>query len=226
LALVHALNEVREEDQALLIQAVEFMQGPLKSAAGLEYTLAEMELICETWLRLEQDDLRSRYARGALKRWPGTPAFVFHRIDAGHNSFAPLSAKDFQALDKAYERAREDGDMRSAHRIGELLHGARPFVRPDQAPFDPFETAGFPQAGGAADVETLLDFLMNKEGPADVEAMKRELGPEGVRRLLEAMLRGQSVTDDLDERLPGVPRPKPRKRTGNKADNKDQFDLF
>ena len=226
LALVHALNDVREEDQARLVQTVDFMGGSLKSAAGLEYTLAEMELICETWLRLDQDDLRAGYARVALKRWPGTPAFVFHRIDAGHNSFAPLSAKDFQALDKAHERAREDGDMRSAHRIGELLHGARPFVRPDQAPFDPFETAGFPEAGGAADVEALLDFLMNKEAPADVEAMKRELGPEGVRRLLEAMLRGQSVADDLDERLPGVPRPKPRKRTGNKADNKDQFDLF
>jgi hypothetical protein len=202
------------------------MHGPLKSAAGLEYTLAEMELICETWLRLEQDDLRSRYARGALKRWPGTPAFVSHRIDAGHDSFAPLSAEDFQALDNAFERAREDGDMRSAHRIGQLLDGGRPFVAPDHAPFDPFETAGLPDLGEAADVGALLDFIINNEGPAEVEAVKRELGPEGVRSLLEAMLRGESVPDDLDDILPGASRPKPRKRTRNKASDKDQFDLF
>jgi tetratricopeptide (TPR) repeat protein len=223
LALVHALNEVRQEDEARLIQAVEFMEGPLKSAANLEYTLPESELICETWLRLEQDDLRSRYAQAALKRWPGTPVFVFHRIDAGHERFDALSSKDYEALDSAYERAREDGDMRSAHRIGELLDESAPFVEPGQAPFD---TAGLLGAGGAEDMEALLDFIMNNEGPPDVEAMKRELGPEGVLGLFEAMLRGQSVPDDLDELLPGALRPKPSKRTRNKPGSKDQFDLF
>jgi tetratricopeptide (TPR) repeat protein len=226
LALVHALNEVRDEDKALLIQAVEFMEGSLKSAARLEYTLPESELICETWLRLEQDDLRSRYARAALKRWPGTPVFVFHWIDAGHRPFDPMSPKDCQALETAFKRAREDGDMRSAHRIGDLLDGSMPFVAPGNAAFNPFGTAGLPGAGEAADMEALLDFLMNNEGPPDVEAMKRELGPEGMLGLLAAMLRGESVPDDLDELLPGASRPKPRKRTRNKARKQDQFDLF
>jgi tetratricopeptide (TPR) repeat protein len=232
LGLVHALNELRDEDEDLVIGAAEFLGTPLHSAARLDYSLPETELICETWLRLAQPDLRTRYARAALKRWPGTPVFVFHRVDADHDRFVPLSSKDLRELETAHERAQEEGDMRSAHRIEALLAAGMASEVPDEA-FNPFEAGGFP--GGmpeGADMDQLIDLMMEVVGPAEVEALKRELGPEAMRALLEAMLGGELDPDELDDMLPQRLRPKPRRGGRKKArrprpdSNSDQVDLF
>jgi hypothetical protein len=232
LGLVHALNELRDEDEDLVIGAVVFLETPLQSAARLDYSLPETELICETWLRLIQPDLRARYARAALRRWPGTPVLVFHRVDADHDRFIPLSSKDLRELETAHERAQEEGDMRSAHRIEALLAAGMPSEVPDEA-FNPFEAGGFP--GGmpeGADLEQLIDLMMEVVAPAEIEALKRELGPEAMRALLEAMLRGELDPDKLDDMLLQGLRPKPRRGGRKKArrprpdSNSDQFDLF
>ncbi|MGB5300166.1 MAG: hypothetical protein WBN48_15695, partial [Thiogranum sp.] len=70
--------------------------------------------------------------------------------------------------------------------------------------------------------------LMEISGPPEVEEMKRELGPEAARRLLQEMLQGNFNPGRLDDMLAGLPQPKARKQSRNKVrkDDPDQFDLF
>lgn len=230
LSLIRALSESVNEDEGTLFEAVEFLEGPLKSAARLDFSLAEMERLCEAWLRLELSDLRIPYARAALKRWPDTPVFVFHQIDASQEMFMPISAGERQRLERAHRRARSEGDMRTVHRIEELLDAGFPFVEPDDEPFDPFGFDAGP--GGLPDgliLEQIVDMLMQPGGPPEIAEMKRELGAKGTRSLLQEMLQEGSDPDRLDGILDGLGKPKPRKKTRNKRmkdDDPDQFDLF
>jgi tetratricopeptide (TPR) repeat protein len=229
LALIHALSESADEDEENLIEALEFLEGPLERAAGLEYSQAEMERLCEAWLRLEQDELRARYARVALKHWPDTPIFVFHQIGANQGMFIRTSLGDHRRLDTAYERARADGDTRTAHRIGELLSSCAPFMELDDEPLDPFD---FDQGPGGLpdglDLEQLIDLLMQPGGPPDIAELKRGLGVEGARRLLRELLKGNFDPGRLDDILGGLATPKGRKKPRKKTtkDGPDQFDLF
>ncbi|MEN8166998.1 MAG: tetratricopeptide repeat protein [Pseudomonadota bacterium] len=228
LALIHALSEA-DENEGMLIEALEFLETPLKSAAKLDFSQPEMERLCETWLRLEQQDLRTRYARAALKRWPDTPVFVFHQIDASQEMFIDLSTRDRRQLESAYQSARADGDMRTVHRIGELLDAGLPFMEPDDAPFDSF---GFEESSESLpegeELEHIIDMLMKGSGPPEVEEMKRELGPEGARRLLREILGGNFDPGRLDDILGGLAQPKARKQPRKKLtiDDPDQFELF
>ena len=228
LALIHALSEADENEQ-ILEEALEFLQVPLRSAAKLDFSPPEMERLCETWLRLGQQGLRTRYARAAVKRWPDTPVFVFHQIDAGQDFFTDLSAPERRQLETAYQHARADGDMRTAHRIGELLDAGQPFMPPDAAPFDPFDfensTQGLPNG---EDLEQFIDMLMRSKGPPEFEEMKRELGLEGARQLLRGILLGDFDPGGLEDMLADLPQPKARKQPRKKTPKQDpdQFDLF
>jgi len=229
LALIHALSESVEEDKDNLIEAVEFLDGSLKSAAKLDFSLAEMERLCETWLRLDQHDLRVRYARAALRRWPGTPIFIFHQVDANQDFIIRLSAAERQQLETAFECARGDGDMRTVHRIAGLLDAGFPIMEPDDDPFDPFSFDHGPES--LPDEETLeqtIDMLIETSGPPEIEELKRELGKEGTRRLLREILQGNFDPNELGDALGGLPQPKARKKSRKRVtkDNLDQFELF
>ncbi len=217
LALIHALSESADEDEDTLFEALEFLEAPLKSAAKLDFSQPEMERLCETWSRLEQHDLRTRYARAALKCWPDTPVFVFHQIDASQEMFINLSARDRQQLESAYQSARADGDMRTVHRIGELLDAGMRFIEPDDAPFDPF---GFEESSESLpdgeELEHIINMLMESIGPPEVEEMKRELGPEGARRLLREILGGNFDPGRLDDILGELAQPMPSKQPRKK----------
>lgn len=229
LALIHALSESADEDEGNLAEALACLDGPLKRAAKLEFSLTEMERLCETWLRLDQQDLRTRYARAALKRWHDTPVFVFHQLDAKQDMFILLSPAERRRLEAAYEGARADGDMRTVHRIAELLDAGSPFMAPDDEPFDPFGFEEGPESlPDEQELEQIIDMLMEISGPPEVEEMKRELGPEAARRLLQEMLQGNFNPGRLDDMLAGLPQPKARKQSRNKVrkDDPDQFDLF
>ncbi len=228
LVLIKALGEA-EENEEMVVEVLEFLQVPLRSAAKLDFSQPEMERLCETWLRLELQDLRTRYARAAVKRWPDTPVFVFHQIDADQDFFIDLSARERQQLETAFQRARAEGDMRTVHRIGELLDAGLPFIEPDDASFDPFGFEKSTQSLPAgADLEQVIDILMRSKGPPEVEEMKRELGPEGTRRLLQGILLGNFDSIDMDDMLTNLPQPKARKRPRKKTPEEDpeQFDLF
>lgn len=221
LALAHTLNELSGEDDYHLNYALGSMIKPLKRAAYQDFTPGEMELICETWLRADLGDLRSVYARAALKRWPGYPAFVFHRVDAAQEGFIALSRREFETLDKAFERAREEGDERSAHRIAELLGAGAPFAGPE----DPGFPEGLPES---AELERLIDMAMNMPGPPEIEELKRELGPKEARRVLEAMLLAGIAGGDPEDIFPEPIAPKRRRgsRKKRRKINPDQFELF
>ncbi|MEA3411802.1 MAG: hypothetical protein U9R74_09705, partial [Pseudomonadota bacterium] len=229
LALVHALHDLSGEDDYRLSSALESMVKPLKKAAVQDFSLNEMELICETWLRADHSDLRLTYARAALKRWPGSPTFVFHRVDAAHQGFIVLSPREVEALENAFDRAREDGDERSTHRIAELLRTGAPFAEPDDPVFDPFAAPGFPEGlPESADLNQIIDLVMNTPGPPEIERLKRELGPEEARRALEAMLLIGIANDEAPGIFPEPSAPKPRRGSRKKPRkaNPDQFDLF
>jgi hypothetical protein len=228
LGLIQALSEIHA-DEEMLEEALEFLQAPLRSAAKLDFSQPEMERLCETWLRLAQQGLRSRYARTAVKRWPDTPVFVFHQIDAGQDFFVNLSSGERQQLETAFQRARADGDIRTAHRIGELLDAGLPCIPPDDAPFDPFDfDSGAPILPPGKELEQVIEMMMQGKGPPEIEEMKRELGLEGARQLLRGILSGQFDADAMEGMLANLPQPQARKRPRKKAakQDSDQLDLF
>jgi hypothetical protein len=230
LALIQALGEVHDqEDEEMLEEALEFLQTPLRSAAKLDFSQAEMERLCETWLRLGQQDLRTRYARTALKRWPATPVFVFHQIHASQDFILDLSAQELRQLETAHQRAHAAGDMRTAHRIAELLDAGMPFLPPDDAPFDPFDfDTDVPRLPPGKELERFIDSLLRGNGPPVIEEMKRELGLEGARQMLRGILSGHFDVGAMDDILDNLAQPKGRKRPRRKTPDTDpeQFDLF
>ncbi|MCZ6830118.1 MAG: tetratricopeptide repeat protein [Gammaproteobacteria bacterium] len=233
LALIPALGEPAEDNEDIVAGAVKQLQAPLDRAAGLDFSKAEMEHLCEIWLRVGHGGLRSRYASAALKRWPGTPLFVFHQIDARNNCFVPMSPKERQSLDGALETARAEGDMRSVHRIGQLLAGGSPFgYADDDEPFDPFDIDEGPEwLPDELDLQQMIDMFMESLGPAEVAEMRRAMGSEGLQQLLEKMLQGDfnptlldAISDDLLPPQTGNSPRKPRKKVT--PHDPDQFDLF
>lgn len=239
--LVRVINESPDDELETLKAIMEHFATPLRQAVKLPFSETESELICEMLRRLDQAKLRVSYARAALKRWSGHPVFTYHLVDATYDSsFEPLSSKDRMQLQTAYERAREEGDMRSAHRIGELLDRRNPFLPPHRlSPPIPEDNAFGPEFSDLVDVlgiDKVIELIMKSGDAAEVSALEKELGSEGLRLLLETMLRG-GTPEDLGgilggtEGLPSQEGPKPkrsagRKRPQNKETHPDQFDLF
>jgi hypothetical protein len=155
--------------------------------------------------------------------------FLFHQIDAGQDFLVNLSAGERRQLETAFQRARAEGDMRTAHRIGELLDAGLAFVPPDEVPFDPFGfDADVPSLPPGKELERVIDELMRSKGPAEIEEMKRELGPEGVRQFLRGILSGNFDLDAMEDMLDDLPQPQARKRPRKKSpkQDSDQLDLF
>ncbi|MGH6634925.1 MAG: tetratricopeptide repeat protein [Gammaproteobacteria bacterium] len=236
LALMNELNALVEEDRALLRSTLDCLHSPLQRAADLDLTRAEMELACEVLRRLQHDELRERFAERALARWPDTPVFVYHRIDAGCSGwYMGLPPQKIQELEAALERARADGDERTAHRIGRLLD-LSPFIAPKGRPH-----AGDleDKLGGLVDmlgVERTMELLLNSGDSAVAEILKTALGPQGLRRLLEAHARGEpiaiaqalsGVSGGLDEAAPvPVGRRSEDRRGAKRHPDRNQLELF
>lgn len=242
LAVIHEVSDLHDQDQAILMAAIETLEPPLKQAVKLRFSQSEMELVCEMLRRLQQHELRKSYARAALKRWADAPVFIFHRVDAEHDSWVmALSDEEVRQLEAAFERAREEGDQRTAHRIGELLDGRPSFVQPeDSLPPPPQEREAL-QKDMAEIVDQIgmdgaVEMMLNSADPKEIEAWKAALGPEGLRVILEAFVRGEVTLDNLDVLADGAPsslarKPKKRRTTAKGQPSKkitkvDQFDLF
>lgn len=233
LALINELNTLVAEDRALLRSTLDCLRIPLQRAADLDLTRAEMELACEVLRRLQHDELRQRFAEKALARWPDTPVFVYHRIDAGCNGwYMGLPQQKIQELEAALERARAEGDERTAHRIASLLDTS-PFIAPkgrsQGADMDEM-LAGLVDMLG---VERTVDLLLSSGDSAEAEILRTALGPQGLRRLLEAHARGEPIA--IAEALSGgldqaVLRPVGRRsedrRGAKRRPDRDQLELF
>ncbi len=130
--LVAFLTRLRvhlEGGDGLSAELRRLFEAPLKAAARWPLSRPDLEGACETLSRAQLDDARRAFADSALKRWPGAPIFELHRFDAiyGEGSRRFPQRGDLDRLDAAWALARELGDNRSAHRLGEILRRYQPY---------------------------------------------------------------------------------------------------
>jgi hypothetical protein len=126
IALVHALSIVREVDKTLQEKTLSIVLAKLrpllKRAAKLRYTLADLQLVCEAWLRYKDFELLEVYAKNALKIASNEPIFVYFKTYAKcENSVTKqLLNKDRHELEQACAAAQSKGDKRTYQRINDL----------------------------------------------------------------------------------------------------------
>ncbi len=216
LALVRAVSNTHGlEDDDIYGSLLEF-EGVIRKSISEPYTLAEMELVCETLHRYGLMRLLEQFAQRAHDLWPEQTVFIFHGLYAKANgSVLKLSDSDLNRLDDAIEQAQSDGDSRTVHRIAEFMRPPIPFgFSPG---FPPGPPPGFPPElaeGISRDLANLMD----------------EIDPETLASLFEAMDR------DLENGIVGMPlndnsepaqTRKPRKRDAKRpVPNVNQKDLF
>jgi len=250
-ATLARLRLALEEDQALSRETTEGLNAALLKARWSALSRTELEAACNTLQRSRLDKTREQVATQALKRWRGEPIFELHRFEARYpRGFDFRSTKDLQALETAMERARNDGDKRTAMRIMELLPmgaGHLGFGGPP-APFPPmpFPFFDLDEDDDEGLPEDILDLIQTLGPKGALEALgaprqlireigrlERELGREAAIAVFINML-GQM--DDFDS-FDGLPFPPEPRRGRGKAKGKgrqdpddddppEQFELF
>ncbi len=175
-----------------------------------------MELVCDTLHRYGLMRLLEKFAQQAFEQWPEHTVFVFHTLYAKANGMVfKLNNREYGRLDDAFDRARRDGDSRTAHRIMEFMEPPSPFgFSPGFPPELPHGfSPGLPQ-GSSAELAAIID----------------EIGPDALEALMEAMESdlGRLIDDTpLDNPRKPARVPKPKKRVANsKEPNPDQKELF
>ena len=188
----------------------------------------------------------------ALKRWRGEPIFEVHRFEAKYPyGFDYRAMKDLWSLEAALDRARNDGDMRTAMRIEEALpmFGSGGGLGGGPLPFpslpDPFagDFADDDEEGVPDHVIEMLRIVGIKKAleifgaPPEVirsvKEMERMFGVEAATDLLIQFLESGDFDPFADLPFPPQPKPQPQPRRGRKLprvddddDNPDQLDLF
>lgn len=168
----------------------------LKRAAKLELSRDDVEAVCEGLQLAQFDTARLAFANAALKRWRGAPVFEFH---AFHAQFAdrPFAAgeRHLGRLQDAMDRAHQEGDMRTLHRIDKLLSNFAPPMPPEL--LDPdwgeedFEVPGMADMLRVVVDELGIDGAMNAiaggAGPGNKRNQEPLLDADGLRALLEGV---------------------------------------
>lgn len=244
-ALLVELSTTKLDSQTMDAVLQSIRAALLKGANTSELSLHEYERFCELWLRLEQDELRSRYAAMALKRAPGTPIFVYHELDC----LDPWDFTDTQMerLESAGEQAHQEGDQRSVLRLSELLSRLMP---PDALFYgdDDFDSVeDFDSMHAALPAELLEEMammvqVMGVEPTLDLLLQSIAVGmPRGEKALLRKALKEQLqmlLEQQGQDPAPGKrqPKPKPKRKQSLSADaspsatsdenNDPQLDMF
>ena len=202
----------------LSVELRRLFEAPLKAASRWPLPRPELEGACETLSRAGLDEARHAFAQEALKRWPGAPIFELHRFESiyGEGKRRLPLTEELDRLDAAWGRAREQGDNRSAFRLGEILKRYSPFgFMPDPAEiFDlddedidaPLPGLGGPGLGPLEVFRNLIegmgiDRILKIAGVSASERrrlkdLERELGREAVIDSLVQFMRDQ---------VPGLP---------------------
>ncbi|NEV63961.1 tetratricopeptide repeat protein [Thiorhodococcus minor] len=226
------------------------LSKPLAKAVWGQLQRQDAESACETLRRAGLDDVRQKAAKAALKQWRGAPIFEMHAFEAKypHGCYDGFNHEVLR-LESALDRARQEGDTRTAIRIQNVLdrsfgpfgRGPSPFqfspddFEPeplmDESPLDPFiemiEEVGLEQAMEA--------IQMPKPLRKDLRKVAREQGEGALIDLLDILSEGL-----LAGGLPGGPppprnpppkggKPKPASKSDDKPDDEDpptQLDLF
>lgn len=227
-AFLAQLSEHQDSGAKLTPEVKRYFEQALKAAARLALSFQAMENACETLRRCRWDTPRQTFAQAALKQWKNAPAFAYHAFEAKHQE-APWKASEAQIrrLEQALDEADDQGDMRNAQRIMELLDRL-PF-RGSPVPLEP----PFPEKGEALDASALpmliaimgldkaLDMMgADNEMKRELKRVEQELGRQGVIEILNDIMSGEP-DDGLPP--PPVPKPKrpsaPKRRAGRKRDD-------
>jgi tetratricopeptide (TPR) repeat protein len=232
LAFCRQLRETADSEGRRLGRAWDLFRKVLEQAASLPLSHQQAETVCETFRLAGQADLRLAFARAALGREPGEPVFVLHvcEADISTRKGRPwLTETGLKQIEEALKRAQRNGDNRTAHRLEELLHAYAPLPRFPLPPPDldsPFPR-GLPKGLGIETLIKLLKGIMGKE----LGDLERELGHEGLKRMIEQMLESDEVPPlppELDSLL-SRRRPKRRRGQADKTAGPDglgELDLF
>lgn len=165
-----------------------YLTPGLKAGTDFDLSRQEVELACETLRRCHLQSVRLAYARNGLKRWPGLPVLVLHEFEASQRDNYRLSnPKEIERLEQALKRAREEGDMRTAHRINTLLHDMEPgfpppFFLPRRIPEEIHEMLD------GLDEGKLMDMLREMlDRNFDPRILEQILGRERMEKLMSGL---------------------------------------
>lgn len=185
---------------------------------------SETEAACETLRRSGLYRVRRQLAEIALKRWPNEPLFELHAFEAKYprQHYDLASDADLEHLQEAGERAREDGDTRTAMRIEQAIvaHAPLPFTylsddEPDESdePDDPplqrdlvimmIRTVGLKETMEAMGLPPEMRSILKK--------LARREGTEAAAEKLLSFLEMIVDLADRKDKDPPTPRPPIRK---------------
>lgn len=237
LALVRAIGGLREgqQHQRAVEGALQMLAPAINQAAKINLAREEIQLVCETLLRYRRYDSLERHARAALRRWPGAPLFVFYKLQGRLAGRTPRPwAHECRQLEAAYERAYDEGDMRTAQRIQAALDAVFPLLPPLHEG-DPFPNEVAP-ADDALGEDESLEAVLGDTDSALHGVLEAILGRSGLRRLKDALERDEPPPPDIVAKLealnggsgPPEPRPSRKKRKGKREKKADSYqgDLF
>jgi hypothetical protein len=228
--LAHALNTTSTDDRAARQALAPLLPMLHRAAAVAQGSESELAIVCEAMHRHQMRDLLREFAAQALKRWPARPVFVYYEIAARCEREPWLMARhDRLLLERAYDRAQDLGDRRSAMQIADLL--ARVDGYDDDDDFDDDDEAFLP-AGldmrevfqtilAAGDELQILEFARRELGNAEVDRLRREVGgtdKQFARALLQIMIDIASVAGDTAPRGAG----RARQRRARPADGRQR----
>jgi tetratricopeptide (TPR) repeat protein len=201
----------------------------LKAAPWSSLSRGETETACDTLRRCGLQQARLRLARAALKRWDGAPVFELHAFEAKYpHGFDGRSSLDLYKLEDALERARDEGDTRTAQRIQELLRAESPFGGLPPFPFPSAPPSDLDlDEPGPAELDSIIALIrligierafelmgLPPELRRELKAMKRQLGEQAMTEtLIEFLRRGA----DFGGAIPDLPFPLPPERGGGKT---------
>jgi tetratricopeptide (TPR) repeat protein len=183
LELVRLINAYSEEGMTFITEAVVPLSALLQKAATLEFYQEEMLSLCECFKKLKHNKLLRQFAEQALKRWPKQPIFVFYQVYS-KSGFWQIS--DIVRLRNAADKAREQGDQRTAMMIVTLLNEMMP--RPSFSPFNAFDEEFY-------DIESELEALKNMD--------LNDITPAELIRLINRL-------ESLGIEIPDLPIPRQR----------------
>ncbi|MFN0317448.1 MAG: tetratricopeptide repeat protein [Burkholderiales bacterium] len=234
-AFARALNASPDTDK-ILRAALLPLEPMLQRAAALQFAEPDHLLVCEALHRRQERDLARRYAEAALKRWPGRPVFVYLRAEAIFGGdVGPVSRKELAALEDAWDKAKSQGDIRTAARLDELLSllandfgmpgpssGLPQF--PDLGPTSPLAAIEALLALGGEDV--FLEMARKQFGNRTFDDLRRDIGgnkKQFVRALVDLFVNLEAGGEGAPGKFPPAPA-SPSKRRPALPGQKDFFD--
>jgi cellulose synthase operon protein C len=236
LALAQALHATPQREPAVSV-ALGVLNGMLTHAAArLQLNETDHLLLCEALHRHGQVELTRRFSAAALARWPGRPVFVYLEAAARFGAVPwTMPQTEWERLDRVFERARDQGDERTASRLSKLLgaaSGPGAFDVPNGPP-----AFGAGAIGGVLDrllqsgyEDEILDLARREMGKATFERLRREVNGSK-RQFAEALVEMLKAAAAFDAGAPGLEPAKilPPRRQVHKASaaaNQNQTDLF